>query len=277
MLEKNKRMPRTSQRGLETYYEPNLRLARAYRFAGYNAGYAEVTGLGSFEEHQKDLVWRLLGDVHIGPESIVLDVGCGIGGPSAWIFERYQPARLIGIDYCNASVRVANQRWDGRERRPLLLQGDAHRLPLPDESVDVIFNLESALHYADKPAFLAECQRTLRPGGILCLGDFCTRYKKLFAALSVLDLLKNQFSTYANLWSSKDYLEAFSKQGLRLIRHEQVSRQAANSLKDGTREVSRTGWKAARGYRGRFFYLCLVEILLRRGWLAYDLFAVLRP
>lgn len=265
-----------SQQSLEVFYEPNLKLTQAHRLQGYNAGYAEARGRGSFDQHQKDLVWRLLGDVRISPESTVLDVGCGIGGPSAWIFGRYKPARLIGIEYCLSSVRAAEQHWSGKTHRPVFLQGDAHHLPLPDESVDVIFNLESALHYFDKRNFICECLRTLKPGGTLCLGDVTTKYKRFFAAVSVLNVFRTQYSTHARLWSSDRYLTTFESLGLRLIRHEQVSRQAANSLYNGLTEVSSRGWKAARGFRGRFFYLRSVEWLFRYEWLTYDLFTLVK-
>ena len=178
-----------SQQSLEVFYEPNRRLAHAHGLQGYNAGYAEARGHATFDQYQKDLVWRLLGDVEIGPESTVLDVGCGIGGPSGWIYERYHPARLFGIEYCATSARTAEERWAGKPQRPIFLQGDAHCLPVPDRSVDVIFNLESALHYADKRKFISECLRTLKPGGVLCLGDITTRYKKTFAVLGTLNLL----------------------------------------------------------------------------------------
>ncbi len=273
---RNKGSLRSSRRSLETFYDPNLKLARDYQFIGYNAGYADETGRDTFDHHQQALVWRLLGDVPIGADSTVLDVGSGIGGPSTWIFERFAPARLIGVEFCGTSVRVAHDRWAGRARRPVYVQGDAHHLPVPDGSVDVIFNLESALHYADKRAFLRESRRVLKPGGMLCLGDFCTPYKRLFAALGRLDFLKTQFTTYARLWSSADYVAAFAAEGLELLRHEDVSRQASNSLQDGLREIAKKGWRAARGYRGRFYYLWAVEKMLRRRWLVYDLFAVQR-
>ncbi|MCG8406495.1 MAG: methyltransferase domain-containing protein [Phycisphaerales bacterium] len=263
-----------SKRSLETFYEPNLRLTQAHGLLGYNAGYAEVRGRDSFDQHQKNLVWRLLGDVHIGPESTVLDVGCGVGGPSGWIFDRYRPGRLIGIEYCSTSVRAAEQRWSGTPERPIFLQGDAQHLPLPDESVDVIFNLESALHYADKRRFISECMRILKPGGTLCLGDITTQYKRLFVALGILNIVSSQFSTHARLWSFEDYMSAFKALGLRVLRHEEVARQAADSLFEGLTEVSRVGWNNARGYRGRYFYLRFMEKLLRHEWLAYDLFAV---
>ncbi len=266
-----------SQRSLEVFYEPNLRLTQAHGLLGYNAGFAEARGRATFDQYQRDLVWRLLGDVDIGSHSTVLDVGCGIGGPSGWIYERYHPARLIGIEYCPSSVRTAERRWSGKARRPIFLQGDAHFLPVPDRSVDVIFNLESALHYADKRKFISECLRTLKPGGVLCLGDITTRYKRTFAVSGLLNLVSSQFSTHARLWNSADYLATFDSLGFQLIRHEQVTRQSADSLADGLKDVSRAGWSAARGFRGRFFYLAIMEKLLRRKWLDYDLFALKKP
>lgn len=270
-------VPRIHQRNLEVFYEPNLRLSRSRGYQGYNAGYAEKIGHGTFDQHQKDLVWKLLGDVPIGPDSTVVDVGCGIGGPSGWIFERYQPARVIGIDYCPSSIRSAERRWTGSSRRPDFLQGDSQNLPLADGSVDVIFNLESALHYPDKPRFIAECKRALKPGGFLCLGDICTPHKRLFSVLAMLNHLTSQFSTQERLWSAADYRSTFDSLGFCDIRHEEVTRQSADSLNNGLAEIAKGGWRAARGFRRRFFYLCFVEKLLRRRWLTYDLFAMARP
>jgi|ERR1043166_653146 ubiquinone/menaquinone biosynthesis C-methylase UbiE len=266
-----------SQPSLDLFYESNLRLTQANGYLGYNAGYAEVRGRASFDQHQKDLVWRLLGDNPIGPESTVLDVGCGIGGPSGWIMERYKPARVLGLEYCWSSARTAEKRWENAPVRPIILRSDAHALPVADASVDVIFNLESALHYRNKHQFLAECFRVLRPGGRLCLGDITTRYRRLFRILGFLDHFNTQYSTHARLWSSAEYLEAFNSLGFQMIHHQEVGRQASYSLRDGLEEVDAKGWKAARGFRGRFFYLLMVEMLLRRRWLEYDLFALARP
>jgi len=243
---------------------------------GYNAGYAENRDAGSFDQHQKDLVWRLLGNAPITPESTVLDVGCGIGGPSGWIFERYRPARQIGLEFCPSSVRVAQERWSDTPSRPIFVQGDAHHLPLPEASVDVIFNLESALHYADKNKFIAECHRVLRPGGVLCLGDICTKWRRLFGFFELLDKVAGQFSTHAHLWSPREYLSAFESHGFTVNRHEDVTQGASNSLHSGLTTMEKMGWKAAEGFRGRFFYLRFVEWLLRCRLMSYDLFYATR-
>lgn len=267
----------TSQKSLDVFYEPNLRLTQALGLIGYNAGYSPHPGHGSFDQHQQDLVWRLLGDAPIDARAKVVDVGCGIGGPSSWIFDRYKPRLLVGVEYCPSSVREAESRWAGKRIRPVFVQGDAHQLPLAGNSVDVIFNLESALHYADKRAFIRECQRVLKPGGALCLGDITTTHKVIFTLARLVNVIDTQYSTHAKLWSCRDYLRCFADSGLTLMRHEDVAREAACSLEDGLAPLFRDGMDKDRRYRGRLLYLALMERLLRRGWMSYDLFCVTKP
>jgi SAM-dependent methyltransferase len=265
-----------SQRTLEAHYAPNRKLALSIGLTGYNCGYAEQAGVETFEQHQRSLVWRLLDDTPITAESTVLDVGCGIGGPTGWMLERYHPRRIIGLEYLWPSIRLASQHPREAGMRPFFVQGDAHRLPIADASVDVIFNLESALHYADKEAFIAECRRVLRPGGRLCLGDLTTNHRVLFAPLTLLNKLPTQFNSNLYLWSDERYLNAFLQHHLTVLRHERISRRVAASLADGLTEIGRRGWCAARGFRMRFGYLKVLKALLNCGRLSYDLFIAQR-
>lgn len=265
-----------SQRTMEAHYRPNWNLTQAQGLTGYNCGYAESPGCESFGKHQRSLVWRLLGDTPLDENTILLDVGCGIGGPACWILERFEPRRVIGLEYLGSSVRAAAARCREDEPRPSFLQGDAHGLPVADESIDVIFNLESALHYADKDAFIAECCRVLRPGGCLCLGDITTDRKRLFAPVMLLNKLPSQFNSNIHLWSGQNYVTAFERHGLTLLRHEQASRLVADSLADGLKEIKNCGWAASRGFRGRWMFLAMLESLFRSNRLTYDLFAARR-
>src|SRR5262249_26847890 len=156
-----------SRQVLDAHYRPNWELANLQSFRAFNCGYA-LNRADTFDTHQQNLVWRLLGETPIGRDSVVVDVGCGIGGPLGWVIERYHPGRAIGIEFSDFNVRNAGQIWRGRTASPQFIQADAQRLPLATASVDVLINLESALHYPDKPAFLAECRRVLRPSGRLC-------------------------------------------------------------------------------------------------------------
>ncbi|MEK6642974.1 MAG: methyltransferase domain-containing protein [Planctomycetota bacterium] len=265
-----------SQATIEAHYRPNWNLSQAMGFTGYNCGFTEERGSRSFAEHQQALVWRLLGDVAIGRSDTVLDIGCGIGGPTGWLFERFHPMQIIGLEYCRSSVVAAEGRWAGVSERPWFLQGDAHALPAESGTVDVIFNLESALHYVNKPVFLSECQRVLRAGGRLCIGDITAPNKLLFSPLTLLNSWPSQFNSNIRLWSADDYVTGFAKAGLRLVRHENVARQVADSLGDGMVEIRHRGWAANKGFRARIMYLVILEKLFRGGQLGYDLFELVR-
>ncbi|MCB9855980.1 MAG: methyltransferase domain-containing protein [Phycisphaerales bacterium] len=270
-----------SQRTMQAHYEPNWKLTQARNLRGYNCGYAAKRGNETFDEHQQSLVWQLLGDTPITSDSVVLDVGCGIGGPSGWIFDRYQPKQLLGLEYLGTSVKAASRRFNGAAKRPRFIQGDAHKLPLSDNQVDVIFNLESALHYADKNAFIGECLRVLKPGGTLCLGDVTTTRKLMFAPIEWLNKLPSQFNSNVHLWSAVDYKNAFRKHGFALLHHEDAAQPVSDALEDGLDEIRGDGffssWKATKGFRGRVGFLSVMSKMLRRHWLHYDLFRAKKP
>lgn len=261
-----------SQATIEAHYLPNRRLSDAMGFVGYNCGYSAARGQAAFADYQKALLWRLIGNTPIHADSTVLDIGCGIGGPTEWVLDERRPRRIIGVEYCRSSVVAAETRCAGRATRPRFIQGDAHHLPIASGSVDVIINLESALHYADKQAFLRECRRVLVDGGTLCLGDITAPLKALFAPFTLLNRLPTQFNSNIRLWSSKDYLRAFAAANLRIDHHEEVSTPVADSLADGLDEIRRRGWNGCKGFRGRALYLVMLEKLLRSRRLTYELF-----
>ena len=265
-----------SQRTMEAHYLPNWNLTQAHGLLGYNCGFAERRGCASFDEHQQALVWRVIGDTRIDGGTTVLDVGCGIGGPSTWMAQRFAPKRILSLEFCWSSVRAAHGRPGNGAARPRFMQGDAHHLPVGDGTIDVIFNLESALHYADKRRFLCECARALRPGGTLCLGDITTSHKLLFAPVSLLNSLPSQFNSNVTLWSAEDYRAAFAENGLIVNHHEDAAEGVSHSLRDGVDAGRRRGWGKSRGFRGRILFLTAPERLFRRGLLRYDLFRATR-
>jgi SAM-dependent methyltransferase len=111
----------------------------------------------------------VVGEVELSGRD-VLEVGCGRGGGASFIFERFTPRLLIGLDLAAAAVR----RCRSRHARPGLefVAGRADELPFPDASFDVILSVESSHCYPNVPRFLAEVRRALRPDGLLVLADF---------------------------------------------------------------------------------------------------------
>jgi malonyl-CoA O-methyltransferase len=104
--------------------------------------------------------------------SAILDAGCGTGFAAQSLHARYPRATVIGLDIAEAMLRTARARlpswkkWLGRNRDAYVC-GDNERLPLSAASVDMVWSNLAYQWAIDLPAVFAECQRVLRPGGLL--------------------------------------------------------------------------------------------------------------
>ncbi|MDI6874874.1 methyltransferase domain-containing protein [Candidatus Solincola sp.] len=115
----------------------------------------------------RSLYARLL-DAHC-PEAArgrVLDAGCGTGGLTAWLRNRYRPRRLVALDASEAALMRCGER--GLEE---LLCCSVEYLPFPDASFDLVLSLNVIYHreVKDDLAALREMGRVLAPGGYLLL------------------------------------------------------------------------------------------------------------
>jgi SAM-dependent methyltransferase len=99
----------------------------------------------------------------------VLEVSCGHGGGASYLARTLQPASYTGLDLNPAGIRFCQT----RHKLPGLdfVQGNAEDLPFPDESFDVVLNIEASHHYPHFPRFLTEVARVLRPGGHFLYAD----------------------------------------------------------------------------------------------------------
>jgi ubiquinone/menaquinone biosynthesis C-methylase UbiE len=100
----------------------------------------------------------------------VLEVGSGRGGGAKHIATALKPAFYTGLDLAQNAVDLANK----LHKFPNLkfIQGSAEDIPLTDNSVDVVLNVESCHAYGSVEKFISEVRRVLKPGGILALVDF---------------------------------------------------------------------------------------------------------
>jgi malonyl-CoA O-methyltransferase len=103
----------------------------------------------------------------------VLDLGAGTGRVTRELARRYRRALVTALDLAPGMLREA-RRHQGLWRRFALVCGDANRLPLRDESVDLVFSSLMLQWCEPLDTALAEVRRVLRPGGLFAFSTFGT-------------------------------------------------------------------------------------------------------
>jgi len=97
----------------------------------------------------------------------VVEIGSGIGGLAIAI-ALLGPHNITGIEPEESAVKASRLRA-GRypDIRANFIQGYGEKIPLPDNSFDLVYSQSVLEHVADVPKVIAEAYRILRPGGVI--------------------------------------------------------------------------------------------------------------
>lgn len=135
----------------------------------------------------------------------LLEVGSGRGGGARYITESLKPQSYTGMDIAGNAVRLANKLHVMPNLR--FIQGSAEDIPLPDNSIDVVLNVESCHGYGSVPKFLSEVKRVLVPGGHLLLVDFRNSEENM-----------------------KIFIEQLNASGLEIVEEENISKNVIEAI-----------------------------------------------
>lgn len=108
----------------------------------------------------------------LGPDRLVLDIGCGLGGPSRLLASEYG-CRVSGIDltaaYCDVARALGD--WVGLSDLVDYRKADALDLPFGDASFDAAITQHVAMNIADKGRMYDEAARVLKPEAAFAIYD----------------------------------------------------------------------------------------------------------
>jgi SAM-dependent methyltransferase len=120
-----------------------------------------------------DALDRFGSQLELRPESCVLDVGCGSGGPALHL-AKVTGCGVVGVDVFEEAVTTANEsaREVGLGMRARFVQADASQaLPFNAGAFDALLCVDSINHLRDRASVLVNWARLLRPGGRLLFTD----------------------------------------------------------------------------------------------------------
>ena len=174
-------MSNSLYRDIREFYDASSGLWESIWGEHMHHGYYGKNGNYRLDRRQAqiDLIEELLlwagYDEQNKPQQVV-DVGCGIGGSTLYLAQKFG-SKATGITLSPVQALRAKERateaglsnWVGFE------VANALEMPFDDNTFDLVWSLESGEHMPDKTKFLAECYRVLKPGGKLILATWCHR------------------------------------------------------------------------------------------------------
>jgi demethylmenaquinone methyltransferase/2-methoxy-6-polyprenyl-1,4-benzoquinol methylase len=123
-----------------------------------------------------DVRWRAkaIREARLAADARVLDLCTGTGDFAIAAVHAAPNARVVGVDFAGAMLRVGRDKLRGREldRQIALVRGDATRIPVRDGWADAATIGFGIRNVAQPEAALAELARVIRPGGRLVILEF---------------------------------------------------------------------------------------------------------
>jgi ubiquinone/menaquinone biosynthesis C-methylase UbiE len=133
---------------------------------------SDLSAVDEFHTAGRQATIDFAAQVDFAPGMHVLDVGCGIGGPSRF-FAAERGCRVTGIDLTEDYVRTAAAlaRRVGLADRVSYRQASALALPFEAGTFDGAYMMHVGMNIADKPALFAEVRRVLKAGAAFGIYD----------------------------------------------------------------------------------------------------------
>jgi len=238
-----------------------------------------IRGDESKELAQTQLMEHLAELANIQAGCTVLDIGCGFGGSSIFLAQKYKMS-ATGITISPVQVEMATKAATAAKSDARFLLMDAEALDFP-KPFDLLWSVESISHYHDRPRFFANAVRFLKPGGIFALTDW---FKKpgLSAAQERKFIEPIERGMFIEMETMDDYESHLIASGLEIVHRQDLTLQCAKSW-DLAMDVIRdkTFWKLA-AKMGKDFVANLQSFRAMRagyssGNFVYGLFTARKP
>lgn len=188
----------------------------------------------------------------IGPDSVVLDVGCGVGQTACYLAETYG-CRVVGVDI---SPKMVERSWERAKRKKLTGRvefrvADAQELPFEDAAFDAVITESVTAFPEDKQQAVNEYTRVTKAGGAVGLNE--STWLKLPVPQEIQDWTSQEIGATVKPLTAEAWQNLLINAGLGDIYaevHTIETRQEAKGIlaRYGTGGLVRILWRTFRLY-----------------------------
>src|SRR2546429_4685532 len=196
-------------------------------------------------------LWMDVVSSHVKDQRIetILDLGCGTGRFSEALRTRFDE-EVVGIDPSQKMLEQARSKpSDARIRYE---PGRGESIPLPDNSVDLIF-MSMIFHHFDDPALAArECRRVLRDGATALVR---TGTRERISSYPYVDFFPESRPILEECLPTNTFMrEVFEAAGFRMVTLELVTQEIAPSYAAYAEKMSAGAGSILASFDCRGFY-----------------------
>lgn len=191
---------------------------------------------------QIQLTSTLAGLASIQPNSVVYDIGCGMGGSSIWLAKNLQ-CHVTGV-----TLSPVQRRWASTSAslkrispRPTFRCEDAESTQFPNGSADVVWSIECTEHLFNKPAFFEKAASWIKPGGRFALCAWLAGESPMSESHEQQAMRVCEGMFCPSLGSQSDYVDWFELAGLKVTEKGIWTNQVKQTWEICRNRVERTG------------------------------------
>jgi len=208
--------------------------------------------------------------VHGDANYSILDAGCGVGGTSLFLAEKFGcQVKGITLSKTQHGLALENLKKSGLEHLVNFDLGDYTQTGYDDNSFDMVFGLESFCHAPNKEAVFGEAFRILKPGGKLVMLDYFKTKKGQEPANN--HILQKWLGCWAisDIDTKEETIKNMADMGFSEVKHEHLTPLIKKTMRNMNRKAylgPLTSWVYGLFYPGKYLF---AQNHHRSGWLIY--------
>ncbi|MGD0729178.1 MAG: class I SAM-dependent methyltransferase [Candidatus Micrarchaeaceae archaeon] len=211
-----------------------------------------ITGKESKQEATDKLIKLLASKLNIKKSSLILDIGCGIGGTSIYFAKKYN-CKVTGITISAVQAKMAEElsKQEKLKMTPKFSVEDANNLSTK-KKYEILWSVEMISHLQNKKLFFERCAKILKKKGRFAIADwFMADNLNQSEIMKYIKPIENDM--LVSLWTSREYIDILEKNGLKLKYHKDISNNVKKTW-DVSLEIIKNKelWSLARNHSKEF-------------------------